>query len=600
MARKSVMEDLDTPDRIRVLRIIDQLRDLGVSEDISLPQVNKGWAPLNEQSVGNHPIATGSRTRITHKFVDPSNSALRGVHDSVLSSADVSKCCDQSRLRLCQEYLPLSRFVSLCSLDSLNARPPDMVTTSRYGIGRSETFHGSKKAPRVKQTTNGNRKPQTHESNPQSFSLTSTPTSAALEQTAALGKDSQYSHPLLAIPRCFSNPYLYFMTELEEKFDELDLAQYLDRFLEQGFDTWDTILDITERDLDVLRVKIGHRRRKIATTRRVSHAQALTSPKPSFSGLNDRLLEAGTGVTASRSDGTDSSSLMQPSGKRKYRKHPKPDQYAPAMPRSAYVMFSNKMREDLKVKSLSFTEIAKLVGKSWRNLTTSEKEPYERQAFDAKEKYMIDLAGYVMTGSYKTYSEYLLDFKAKQLRTQESNQQPPNETFKVPKLQNTPTTAAKPGTTLAGYCNTVIGASAQTLAWGSQARPKDIPVPEHSQQNRRNFSLPGILNGVDTSVGVGAGQTFHSQPRSVGAFTPPSLTPELTPSTLQSTLSTQGRDSQSQRSTATRKLLEQSRDKLFLPIPRNFSDAGTSKALEFHKPYPPTNKRNGSSPRTAH
>jgi hypothetical protein len=34
------MEDLDTPDRIRVLRIIDQLRDLGVSEDISLPQVN--------------------------------------------------------------------------------------------------------------------------------------------------------------------------------------------------------------------------------------------------------------------------------------------------------------------------------------------------------------------------------------------------------------------------------------------------------------------------------------------------------------------------------------------------------------------------------
>lgn len=40
MARKSVMEDLDTPDRIRVLRIIDQLRELGVSEDISLPQVN--------------------------------------------------------------------------------------------------------------------------------------------------------------------------------------------------------------------------------------------------------------------------------------------------------------------------------------------------------------------------------------------------------------------------------------------------------------------------------------------------------------------------------------------------------------------------------
>ena len=42
------------------------------------------------------------------------------------------------------------------------------------------------------------------------------------------------------------------MTELAETFDELDLAQYLDRFLEQGFDTWDTILDITELNLYVL------------------------------------------------------------------------------------------------------------------------------------------------------------------------------------------------------------------------------------------------------------------------------------------------------------------------------------------------------------
>ena len=42
------------------------------------------------------------------------------------------------------------------------------------------------------------------------------------------------------------------MTELAKTFDELDLAQYLDSFLEQGFDTWDTILDITEPDLYML------------------------------------------------------------------------------------------------------------------------------------------------------------------------------------------------------------------------------------------------------------------------------------------------------------------------------------------------------------
>ena len=34
---------------------------------------------------------------------------------------------------------------------------------------------------------------------------------------------------------------------------ELGIAQYLDVFLQQGFDTWETILDITESDLYVTR-----------------------------------------------------------------------------------------------------------------------------------------------------------------------------------------------------------------------------------------------------------------------------------------------------------------------------------------------------------
>lgn len=37
--------------------------------------------------------------------------------------------------------------------------------------------------------------------------------------------------------------------DLERVFGELGLAQYLDAFLDQGFDTWDTILDIQESDL---------------------------------------------------------------------------------------------------------------------------------------------------------------------------------------------------------------------------------------------------------------------------------------------------------------------------------------------------------------
>ncbi|KFY32171.1 hypothetical protein V493_00446 [Pseudogymnoascus sp. VKM F-4281 (FW-2241)] len=287
------------------------------------------------------------------------------------------------------------------------------------------------------------------------------------------------------------------MIELVEKLDELDLAQYLDRLLEQGFDTWATILDITEPDLVIMGVKLGHRRklqRRIAAARGTRHVQALASPKRSSCGLDDKLLDESKGVATSRSHGKDGSFSMQPSKKRKYMRHPKQDPNAPARPRSAYVIFSNKMREDLKDKSLSFTEFTKVVGRKWQCLTPSEKEPHEHQSFTERETFTIELAGYITTESYKTYSGYLLDFKDRQLRTQQSNQQPLNVTSKVPRLQNATAPADRPCTTLMGFSNTMIGANAQTLAWSSQARSEDIPIPEDSQQKRRNASLSEILN----------------------------------------------------------------------------------------------------------
>lgn len=71
------------------------------------------------------------------------------------------------------------------------------------------------------------------------------------------------------------------------------------------------------------------------------------------------------------------------------------------------------MREDLKGQNLTFTEIAKLVGEHWQGLPQAEKEPYERQAQAAKEKYNQDLAEYKKTPEYKRYTQYLQDFKAK-------------------------------------------------------------------------------------------------------------------------------------------------------------------------------------------
>ena len=71
------------------------------------------------------------------------------------------------------------------------------------------------------------------------------------------------------------------------------------------------------------------------------------------------------------------------------------------------------MREDLKGRNLTFTEIAKLVGENWQNLSPSEKEPFETQAQTAKDRYNQDLAMYKKTPEYKKYMVYLQDFKAK-------------------------------------------------------------------------------------------------------------------------------------------------------------------------------------------
>lgn len=53
------------------------------------------------------------------------------------------------------------------------------------------------------------------------------------------------------IPKSTSKglPIVCMSPRLDEIFGELGISQYLDAFVDQGFDTWETILDITESDL---------------------------------------------------------------------------------------------------------------------------------------------------------------------------------------------------------------------------------------------------------------------------------------------------------------------------------------------------------------
>lgn len=52
---------------------------------------------------------------------------------------------------------------------------------------------------------------------------------------------------------------LFAMSQrLEDELEELQLSQYYEAFVDQGFDTWETILDITESDLYVSSPRFWH------------------------------------------------------------------------------------------------------------------------------------------------------------------------------------------------------------------------------------------------------------------------------------------------------------------------------------------------------
>ncbi|KAF3192947.1 hypothetical protein TWF106_007626 [Orbilia oligospora] len=81
--------------------------------------------------------------------------------------------------------------------------------------------------------------------------------------------------------------------------------------------------------------------------------------------------------------------------KRKYRRHPRPDENAPEKPPSAYVMFAN-------------------IGDRWKVLPLEQKEEYEYRAGVMKDRYNQELAAYKKTDQFKEYSQYLLEFKNKE------------------------------------------------------------------------------------------------------------------------------------------------------------------------------------------
>jgi DNA repair protein RAD16 len=85
-------------------------------------------------------------------------------------------------------------------------------------------------------------------------------------------------------------------------------------------------------------------------------------------------------------------------GKKKRAKDPR-DPKAPRKPKTAYIFFSNAVRDRVKGEnpeiSSKLGEIAKKMGEMWRGLSLSEKEPYHRLAEEDKRRYANEMENYV-------------------------------------------------------------------------------------------------------------------------------------------------------------------------------------------------------------
>jgi structure-specific recognition protein 1 len=85
-------------------------------------------------------------------------------------------------------------------------------------------------------------------------------------------------------------------------------------------------------------------------------------------------------------------------GGKKKRKKKEKDPNAPKRALSAFMRFQlgerKKMKADPSQASQSFTEVGKSLGEKWRNMSSSEKAPYEAEAKVDQERYKKAMAGY--------------------------------------------------------------------------------------------------------------------------------------------------------------------------------------------------------------
>ncbi|KAJ2896092.1 Non-histone chromosomal protein 6 [Zalerion maritima] len=86
--------------------------------------------------------------------------------------------------------------------------------------------------------------------------------------------------------------------------------------------------------------------------------------------------------------------------KRDGRRRKTKDENAPKRALSAYMFFANSNRDLVREENpgITFGEVGRMLGQKWKELTDSEKGPYEAKAAADKKRYEDEKAAYNAAG----------------------------------------------------------------------------------------------------------------------------------------------------------------------------------------------------------
>lgn len=95
----------------------------------------------------------------------------------------------------------------------------------------------------------------------------------------------------------------------------------------------------------------------------------------------------------------------------KFGKKAPVDPNAPKRPLSAFFFFGNDQRPALQEEGYSVTEISKMIGSKWGEMSEKQRAPYAAKNKKAKEQYQKAYARYIKTDSYQEHKELLIRWK---------------------------------------------------------------------------------------------------------------------------------------------------------------------------------------------